>query len=507
MYLGYQEFNKRFPQQKYLSKGISSYVYTSLENTVVKVIKSQDVEDVLLGAVVELDVYFRLDHPSFLPLLAWTYFYSNGEIEVRIALPQGTKLQGQLPFHQVLSDILSGLRYLHSNGIAHNDVKLANIIVYENRARLIDFGLSSPLTYCGDQLVIETPLHTVNYRDPEIECERRVHVSVKAEVYGLGVSLAERYAHHSINTIESYPLSQWTQFDTSPNCSAILKDLVHFPLRERLSVKQIQEKYNLTHYEGQMKISPKPNYVFTEPEVLLYLLQVSSYRHNRYNTYITAVEIFSRRETKKPLTRGLISLYFAQIINSDYVLTLKEVQHYCRKESSDSQVVAILFDMLIQELPLSTSRINSFFREDFFSQLLQLYVGKATFSETELIPALALVSNTSSAYIYQQLLSTINSSSKTSLDDLVAKLSNLEVKVVPEIFLPPCYHRLGKKSQEETLQEIREFTLDPAKYSQDFEKIQQLISFILRNLQNEEVLKVSFASTIYYNLRYHLSLK
>ncbi|KAG7386667.1 hypothetical protein PHYPSEUDO_015451 [Phytophthora pseudosyringae] len=43
--------------------------------------------------------------------------------------------------HSYLLDVLSGLRFLHSHGIAHRDVSLENILLRDGRAVIADFGL------------------------------------------------------------------------------------------------------------------------------------------------------------------------------------------------------------------------------------------------------------------------------------------------------------------------------------------------------------------------------
>ncbi|CAN6547678.1 unnamed protein product [Malus baccata var. baccata] len=44
----------------------------------------------------------------------------------------------------VARQVLSGLKYLHTHNIAHNDIKPANILVYSNmEVKIADFGIST----------------------------------------------------------------------------------------------------------------------------------------------------------------------------------------------------------------------------------------------------------------------------------------------------------------------------------------------------------------------------
>jgi len=94
----------------------------------------------------------------------------------------------------LMRDIASGLKHCHDNHIAHRDLKLENILIFEReedvevRAVLADFGwayASSPLedrirqTFCG----------SLNYMAPEFFEEQRCYDPYLADVWSLGVVL------------------------------------------------------------------------------------------------------------------------------------------------------------------------------------------------------------------------------------------------------------------------------------------------------------------------------
>ena len=75
--------------------------------------------------------------------------------------------------YTLMDDIVSGVKYLHSVGILHLDLKLANVIVRVegNRriAKLIDFGLSEFMVLTkNDTSHRMSEVMTINYRPPEL---------------------------------------------------------------------------------------------------------------------------------------------------------------------------------------------------------------------------------------------------------------------------------------------------------------------------------------------------
>ena len=78
-----------------------------------------------------------------------------------------------------IREILHGLDYLHRNGVAHRDIKGANILVdkagkcklageFFETNHLLDFGSSKRLTEISSQSEYRTIFGTPNYMAPEV---------------------------------------------------------------------------------------------------------------------------------------------------------------------------------------------------------------------------------------------------------------------------------------------------------------------------------------------------
>ncbi|KAF5386738.1 hypothetical protein D9615_001785 [Tricholomella constricta] len=102
----------------------------------------------------EVSIWRSLDHPNVVPLYGTVYF-GEDVYSVSPWMDNGTAIS-YVQTHstpdrlQILSEVASGLEYLHLNGIVHGDLRGANILISRGGvAGLSDFGLSKFLEDCG----------------------------------------------------------------------------------------------------------------------------------------------------------------------------------------------------------------------------------------------------------------------------------------------------------------------------------------------------------------------
>ncbi|RUS75378.1 hypothetical protein EGW08_016868 [Elysia chlorotica] len=93
------------------------------------------------------------------------------------AIKQGLDWLGRL---QVSIDVVEGLRYLHSQGLVHRDVKLKNVLLdKDNRGRITDLGFCKPEAMMSGSIV-GTPIHMA----PELFTG---HYDNSVDVYAFGI--------------------------------------------------------------------------------------------------------------------------------------------------------------------------------------------------------------------------------------------------------------------------------------------------------------------------------
>ncbi|EEY58473.1 protein kinase, putative [Phytophthora infestans T30-4] len=92
-----------------------------------------------------------------------------------------------------LLDVLSGLRFLHSHGIAHRDVSLENILLRNDHAVIADFGLcvqdasASSGNPTGDGFSCEEMVGKNYYMAPEIVMRERYDPR-RADIWSVGIA-------------------------------------------------------------------------------------------------------------------------------------------------------------------------------------------------------------------------------------------------------------------------------------------------------------------------------
>lgn len=82
---------------------------------------------------------------------------------------------------QVGRHVLRAIRHCHSQGYRHGDIKRANIMIYDRRYVVIDFG------YCTKE-TDATGMGTVDYFAPEL-CKRSPNLVKENDIWALGVVL------------------------------------------------------------------------------------------------------------------------------------------------------------------------------------------------------------------------------------------------------------------------------------------------------------------------------
>ena len=85
---------------------------------------------------------------------------------------------------KIMYQILLGIEYLHSLGIAHRDLKPSNILITKNKViKIIDFGLSN-MYKVGNKL--KSAVGSPSYAAPEI-IENKAYFPLDVDIWSLGI--------------------------------------------------------------------------------------------------------------------------------------------------------------------------------------------------------------------------------------------------------------------------------------------------------------------------------
>lgn len=176
-------------------------------------------------------------------------------------------------FHQVAI----GLDYLHSQGIAHQDIKPSNLLLFsDGTVKISDFGIGH--SFQSAEAVVGTPA----YQAPEVfgndASDKEIHPQ-KEDVWSLGVSLFQakfrRLPYTGSNVYEIANLIRSTTLEIPDGCSPELKDLISRMLTvnstERINLNDIM---NHGWFKGNISDAPlqltriKPPRPTIEDEIL-----------------------------------------------------------------------------------------------------------------------------------------------------------------------------------------------------------------------------------------------
>ncbi|TFK26396.1 ras GEF [Coprinopsis marcescibilis] len=142
----------------------------------------------------EVSIWRKFDHPNILPLFGIAYV-GDHVFSVSPWMEGGTAINyvqenpacNRL---KLLSEIVIGLEYLHSQDIVHGDLRGANVLISANGvARLSDFGLSKFLEDCGRGMT-SSPNINPRWFAPEL-IRQTGTVSKKSDIWSTAMTFLE----------------------------------------------------------------------------------------------------------------------------------------------------------------------------------------------------------------------------------------------------------------------------------------------------------------------------
>jgi len=140
----------------------------------------------------EILVLSELKHPSVIRLVGW--FENEENIYLVLSYVPGRDLskffRDKPPTRDlaasIILQIVEGIKYCHSRGVIHRDMKLENILIKDDMTiKLTDFGLCAIKTHRDEYFNDE--VGTVRYTAPELLSGEGYDESV--DVWGIGVIL------------------------------------------------------------------------------------------------------------------------------------------------------------------------------------------------------------------------------------------------------------------------------------------------------------------------------
>ncbi|CAH0481394.1 unnamed protein product [Peronospora belbahrii] len=145
----------------------------------------------------EVSILSRLHHPNVVRFYGVSYYnrvlyivtdFCPKSLSALIENPAAKGPLEEPVFMKVISQIVSGMGFLHSRNVVHRDLKPANVLISETEdVNICDFGLSRLIE--PDATTMTAEVGTPSYMAPEMATMGGIQCSTKGDVYSFGILL------------------------------------------------------------------------------------------------------------------------------------------------------------------------------------------------------------------------------------------------------------------------------------------------------------------------------
>lgn len=202
--------------------------------------------------VVRLKEHFVIDENQCIVM----EYMAGGDLQQFFEDREGAPIS-ELMISSILSQVGNALKYLHTNGYIHKDIKLENVMLSNKKedceAKLADFGLSEKI---GSETE-RCKAGTLGYMAPEILAGEKYGAA--SDIFSLGCLLhmmltmvlpfdaqKSRFGKISVDTVSdlsSYDFSNMdlNKVDASESCKEILERMVKRNPEERPTIQEVLE--------------------------------------------------------------------------------------------------------------------------------------------------------------------------------------------------------------------------------------------------------------------------
>lgn len=99
----------------------------------------------------------------------------------------------QTEAQRYFKQLIAGVEYLHSRGVAHRDLKPENLLLdAHDNLKISDFGMATVFRYQGKERLLDKRCGTLPYIAPEVLC--RKYAAEPADIWSCGVVLVAMLA-------------------------------------------------------------------------------------------------------------------------------------------------------------------------------------------------------------------------------------------------------------------------------------------------------------------------